>query len=453
MGLPAGPKAPSFIQFIKWLRDPLGFLDRVYAQYGDVFTMRLIGMGPMVIVAEPDAIKQLFVAPEIEAPGDEELKILLGENSVLLLNGSAHKHRRRLLMPPFNGSRMTIWGNDILAMTDEKVRTLRPGDTINVRDVMQEITLNVMLQITFGTHAGARRQKLREDVGDRMLFASKMSAVLPLWLPFLRPVSKGWKQALAAEQACDEAFYAEIAECKARQDPEDPTVLAMLCQATEDTGELLEDVAIRDELMTLMVAGHENTAAALSWLVYWLADNPDMYARLMEEIEGAGPDADPMALAKLPYLDAICHETLRFYPPVMLTMRRVVRDPVELAGETLAPGTKVWGSIYLAHRREQTYENAYTFDPDRFLDKSRPSQNEFIPFGGGHRRCIGMAFAIYEMKLIIVAILRAFQFELLDNTPLLPKRRTGLLAPDTRFSIKLNSNDRHISPPEPLAAE
>ena len=450
MTLPDGPRTLAILQFSKWLRDPLGFMSEAHRQFGDIFTMRLPGIGPMVIVSDPQAIKQLFTQPEIASPGDEELKVLLGENSVLLLSGAAHKERRRLLMPPFNGSRMTIWGQAILDMTTEAARNFMDGERINVRDVMQEITLNVMLQIVFGTHDSGRRQQLRRDVGDRMLLASKMSAVLPLWLPFLRPISKGWKESQRAEEACDRAFYAEITECRTRNDPEEPTVLAMLCQATDEAGRKLTDVEIRDELMTLMVAGHENTATALSWLVYWLGRDLAMLKRVREELASLGDAPDPMALAKLPYLDALCHETLRYYPPVMLTMRRIVKDPVEIGGHSLEPGTKIWGSVYLAHRRAEVYSDPDAFRPDRFMDK-KFSQTEFIPFGGGHRRCIGMAFALFEMKLILAGLLSACDLELLDDKPLLPKRRTGLLAPDIGFEVKVRA--KSDPGPIPLAAE
>lgn len=453
MALPAGPSAPAFLQFTRWLRDPLGYLDRVYAEYGGMFTMRLPGVGPMVIVSHPDTIKALFVQPEIDAPGDEELKVLLGENSVLLLTGAPHKHRRRLLMPPFNGSRMTVWGNAILAMTHSIVERWRPSSRVNVRDEMQEITLNVMLQIVFGDHASDRRQKLRQDVGDRMLYGSKLSAVLPLWMPFLRPISKGWQDSIAAEKACDEAFFAEIRACRERADPEDASVLAMLCQATDDTGRPLEDHEIRDELMTLMVAGHENTASALSWLVYWLGTYPEIAERVKAELASLGPDPDPLTIAKLPYLEAVCNETLRYYPPVMLTMRRLIREPVEIEGVTLDPGTRIWGSIYLAHRRPEVYPEPTRFNPDRFLEW-KPSLFEFIPFGGGHRRCIGMAFAIFEMKLIIAAILQGSQLSLIDGQEVKAKRRTGLLAPDIKFEVSVDAVGRQAPPPpQRIAAE
>lgn len=453
MPLPPGPTAPPLVQFAKWLRDPLRYLDGVYAEYGGMFTMRLPGVGPMVIVSHPDTIKALFVQPEIDAPGDEELKVLLGENSVLLLTGPPHKQRRRLLMPPFNGSRMTVWGQAILDMTESIVEHWRPGTRINVRDEMQEITLNVMLQIVFGDHGSDRRQQLRRDVGDRMLYGSKLSAVLPLWMPFLRPFAKGWQDSMAAEKACDDAFYAEIRECRARSDPEEASVLAMLCRATDETGRALEDHEIRDELMTLMVAGHENTASALSWLIYWLGTYPEMRERIEAELDGLGPDPDPLAVAKLPYLEAVCNETLRYYPPVMLTMRRLIREPVEIEGVRLEPGTKIWGSIYLAHRRPEIYPDPAKFDPDRFLGW-KPSLFEFIPFGGGHRRCIGMAFAIYEMKLIIAAILRTSRLSLVDGQDVKPKRRTGLLAPDIRFEVNVDAVGRPATPPpQRIAAE
>jgi cytochrome P450 len=443
MPLPHGPTSPPLLQFSTWLRDPLGFLDRTAARYGETFTMRLPGLGPMVIVSNPRDIKTLFSNPAMSAPGDPDLRPLLGDNSVLLLSGDEHRERRRILMPPFHGSRMTGWGHTIDRLTRDVAARWQAGQLINVRDTMREITLNVMLEIVFGAHDQEDRQTLRIGVGRRMAQSATLGGTLPLWLTFLQRDWGTWKKVQATQRACDEIFHAEIAAARRRDnDIQDPSILGLLCRATHADGSPLEDIEIRDELMMLMVAGHENVTSSLSWALYWLQRHPLMRERVMAELDTLGDPPDPIAVSRLAYLDAFCNETLRLYPPAMLTLRRQTTAPVELGGVMLEPRTQVWGSIYLAHRRAATFANPADFDPERFVG-SDYSLFEFMPFGGGARRCVGMALAMFEMKLILAALLACARFTLVSDEPVKPRRRTGLLAPDPRLAMRV----------EPIAAK
>jgi len=437
MPLPPGPNTPPLLQFASWLRRPLPFLDGVAAEYGETFTLRLPGGGPMVIVSNPRDVKTLFTNPAMSAPGDPDLRPLLGDRSVLLLSGNEHRERRRILMPPFHGARMTDWGVAIDRLTRKLVTRWRQGERVNVRALMQEIALNVMLEIVFGAHDVARRQKLRIDIGRRMAQSATLGGTLPLWLPFLQRDWGMWKKVQNSQRACDEVFYAEIAECRRRADAGDLSVLKLLCNTTHEDGSLLDPIEVRDELMTLVVAGHENTASSLSWALYWLHRHPNIRARVAAELATLGPSADPVAVSQLPYLGAFCNETLRLYPPVMLTMRRQTTAPVEVGGTLLEPGTEVWASIYLAHRRAATFDDPAEFNPDRFLDREY-SHFEFLPFGGGGRRCIGMAFAMFEMKVVLASLLENARFSLTSDEPVKPRRRTGLLAPDPKWEIRVD---------------
>ncbi|PVX29035.1 cytochrome P450 [Sphingomonas pokkalii] len=444
--LPPGPRGPMAVQIAQWLRDPLGYLDRAYAQFGPIFTMPQPGT-PLVLISGAGPTETLFTDRRLALPGESELRPLLGDRAVLLLSGREHRDRRRILMPPFAGGTMLAWGNAIQAMTrDCMAARERAGGGTNVRDLMQEITLNVMLQIVFGDHEGPRRQKLRRDVTDRMLFSSTVGAVLALWLPILQTRRwPAWRRTLDAQTACDQAFFAEIAADRAAPGNA-PTVLRILLEATDETGAPLPDSDIRDELMTMMVAGHENTATALSWAIYWVNRYPAVLARLRDELEALGEDADPIAVAKLPYLEAVCNETLRIFPPVMMTLGRIAEEAMEIGGHPIPAGTFLRSSIYLTHQDPAVFPDPKRFDPDRFLGASF-HKFALQPFGGGGRKCIGAGFALFEMKLILAEMVRHWDVRLSDR-PLRAVRRTGLLAPDTSFTI--HPTPRPARPPAPV---
>jgi cytochrome P450 len=447
--LPPGPALPGPVQIGWWLRDPLGFLDWAYRRHGPIFTLRQPGQ-PLVLVSGAEANRVLFTDKRLALPGEEELKTLLGDRNVLLLSGAEHRERRRILMPWFTGAMLSDWADAIGEMT--RICMAAAVETagaraMNVRDLMQEITLNVMLQITFGSHGGETRQRLRRDVSDRMLFSSRPGAVLALWLrPLQRRAWGPWRRALDAQASCDRAFFAEIAAAQARQGSEH-TILNVLVHATTEDGAPLPDADIRDELMTLMVAGHENTATALCWALYWVNRDPALRARLEAEIAALGPDPDPIVLTKLPFLDAVCQETLRLYPPVMMTLTRVPQEPIPIGGHVIPAGAAIRSSIYLTHRDPAVYPDPERFLPERFLGEKAPDNKfAFMPFGGGGRRCLGANFAVFELKIILAEIIRGWSVTLPD-APVLPVRRTGLLAPDTRFAVRASARTLSPSPP------
>jgi cytochrome P450 len=434
MPLPAGPRAHSLVQFARWFRDPLGFLDGVAAEYGGIFTVRFPSYGDMVLISEPAALKTFFSNPAIAAPGDTDLASLLGDNSLLLLSGEKHLQERRMLMPPFHGKRMHAAGAAIQDLAREVIARWRPGQRVAVRDAMQEITINVMLQIVFGSHTQEQRQRLRVGIGRRMALSASLAGSLPLWFPVLRVNWGPWKRIQEMQQACDALFYGEIERARRAPDPGRTDVLSMLAGAVDDAGNPIPDAQIRDELMTLIVAGHENVASSLAWAVYWVHRYPRVRERLREELGALGPDPDPLAIGQLPYLNAVCNETLRIYPPAMLTLRRVVQSPIEILGNRLEPGTRLWGSIYLVHRRPELYPEPKRFRPERFLERDF-SPYEFLPFGGGIRRCIGAAFAMFQMKLTLATVLLNADLGLLIARDLRAVRRTGLLAPEKGFEM------------------
>ncbi len=239
---------------------------------------------------------------------------------------------------------------------------------------------------------------------------------------------------MRAQRAVDALLYAEIQERRDCPDPTRTDILSLLMAARDEAGESMTDVELRDELMTLLVAGHETTATALAWALYWLHKLPAVKAKLLAELDALGVAPDLNAIVKAPYLEAVCNETLRIYPVAMLTLPRVSLNSVTLAGREIPPETVLLGSIYSTHQREDLYPQAHEFKPERFLERQF-SPFEFLPFGGGARRCIGSAFAMLELKLALAKILSRWDLELVDRRDIHPKRRGLVTAPERPIEL------------------
>ncbi|HHP7230487.1 MAG TPA: cytochrome P450, partial [Xenococcaceae cyanobacterium] len=260
----------------------------------------------------------------------------------------------------------------------------------------------------------------RSPLTSSLLFFSWLQKDLGAWSP--------WGNFLRQQKAIDRAIYQEIADRKATLGVSRQDILSLLMSAQDEAGNSLTFAELRDELMTLMFAGHETTATAMSWALYWIHHLPEVKRKLLAELASLGDSPDPMAIIKLPYLNAVCQETLRIYPVGMLTFPRVVQEATELLGYQLAPGQVVVGCIYLMHQREDIYPDAKQFKPERFLE-GQFSPYEFVTFGGGSRRCIGEALAQFELKLAIATILSNYDLALADHRPEFPQRRGVTLAP------------------------
>lgn len=232
-------------------------------------------------------------------------------------------------------------------------------------------------------------------------------------------------------------LYAEIRERRSQYDASCRDVLTLLMSARDEQGEQMSDQQLHDELITLLLAGHETTATAISWAFYWLHKQPETLEKLRHELDNLGHSPEPMEISKLPYLNAVCNEALRISPGVLLTSPREVREPVQLMGYQLQPGTRVYGCIYLTHYREDLYPNPNQFRPERFLEKQY-SLYEFFPFGGGARRCIGEALAMFEMKLVLATVLKNYQLVLADHQTVIPKRRGVVIAPANGVKMHLH---------------
>ncbi len=237
-----------------------------------------------------------------------------------------------------------------------------------------------------------------------------------------------WTQLMHQLQQIDNLIYAEIAERKEQPDPSRTDILSLMMSARDEQGQPMTDLELRDELMTLLIAGHETTATSLAWALYWIHHLPQVREKLLQELDALGDSPDPNTIFRLPYLNAVCQETLRIYPVAMLALNRVVKSPLQIMGYQFEPGTLLIPCIYLTHHREDLYPQAKQFKPERFLERQF-APYEFLPFGGGNRVCIGMAFAQFEMKLVLATVLSRWQMELADSKPVEPVRKGALLAP------------------------
>lgn len=445
MKLPTGPKTPTFLQRLQWIIDPVSYMEKTHACYPDLFVARLVGFGDdVILVSHPQGIQQILTSDrkEFSSPGKQTngiLQPLIGDYSVIMLEGERHKHRRQLLVPPFHGERLQAYGKLICNLTEKVMSQLPLDKPFLARSAMQSISLQVILEAVFGLSEGERYQKLKQLLGAMTeLFKSPITSAL-LFIPSLQKDLGSWSpwgNFVRQREQIDKLLYTEIAERRANLDPNRTDILSLLMSARDEQGNAMSDKELRDELMGLLLAGNETTATAMSWSLYWTHRLPEVREKLLAELAALGNSPDPMEIARLPYLSAVCQETLRIHPVAMLTFPRVVQKPIELLGYQLQPGNIVMGCMYLAHQREDIYRDRKQFKPERFLERQF-SPYEFLPFGGGVRRCVGDALALLEMKLVLATILSRYQLTLTEKQPETPQRRGVTLAPSRGVKMKI----------------
>ena len=393
--LPPGPRYPRALQTLGWGVRPMPFLERCQERYGDIFTVRIAHQGTWVMLAHPDMVKQVFTGdPAVFHAGEGNLILrpLVGSNSVLQLDDAPHMAQRKLLLPPFHGERMQRYGDLLAEIAEREIDRWPTGAPFALWPRMQAITLEVILRAVFGLEKGERLEALRTRLRG-VLEASTSTQTMAL-LAFIGPERVTRLPMVRRElDPVDDLIYAEIRE--RRHDPnvaDREDILSLLVGARHEGGEPMSDEELRDELVTLLVAGHETTATSLAWSLERLVRHPDKLARLRDEVE---TDEDA-------YLDAVCKETLRLRP-VLPLVARVLKQDVEIGGYRLAAGITVTPSIHLIHRRPDIYPEPRRFRPERFLEQPAGTYT-WIPFGGGVRRCLGATFALFEMRQVLSSI-------------------------------------------------
>ena len=419
MSLPPGPREPAAIQMSEWIVRPTALLRRCHARYGEPFTLK-IGWSdaPMVLVSDPADIKRIFAADPDELRGGASSTVLepfAGPRSILVLDGAEHLRQRRLMLPPFHGEALARWRDTMAALAHEELDRWTPGVPIRAHRRMQVLTLEVILRVVFGTGDPELRDAIRRTLDmttslPRLVAMSLVRKPVGPWAAFMRAVRR-----------LDELIYARI---DARVD--DGSVLDVLRSVRHEDGSPPSRAELRDQLVTLLAAGHETTAGALGWAIERLARHPEILARVR-----AGDDA---------YLDAVVKEVLRTRPVLSIVGRKTMSE-FEVGSWTLPPGVHVTPCIYLTHRRADLWGDPTAFRPERFLDGA-PEPYAFIPFGGGTRRCLGASFATLELREVLRAVAHRYDLR--------PDRAEGERM--RRRSITLTPARGGYVIPEPLAS-
>jgi cytochrome P450 len=404
-GLPPGSRAPALVQTARFIRQPRRYFATERARHGDVFTLRALN-GTVIMGCTPEHAKQLFTAdPLTFRPfATEAMAPVLGEGSMLVVSGEPHRHQRKLLQPPFHGERMREYGAAMREVTLATLGHLKPGDEVRAHALAATISLEVILRTVFGLDGQAL------DEGRQLLLRA-LASLSPLLLfsrQFQRSFFPPWRKLLAAQAELISLIERE-ATLRRQRGVLGKDIFGMLLEARWDDGQPLSVIELRDHLLTLLVAGHETTAISLAWAVHDVYRAPEVLRRLRAELEALGPTPDLEAVAKLPFLGAVCDESLRLRP-IITDVQRTLVMPFEFGGHQLPVGVAAGVAIEAIHGDPTLYPEPDQFRPERFLER-RFSPFEFLPFGGGHRRCLGAAFSNYEARIVLATLVSRYDLE------------------------------------------
>jgi cytochrome P450 family 135 len=439
---PPGARLPGLVQAVRFSRDPVGFLERCRRRYGDVFSLPFPAYGRMVYVADPALVKQVFTGDPATfhagEPNGRALEPILGRFSLLTLDGDEHMRQRKLLLPPFHGDAVRRYGALIADIAAQEVERWPVGEPFELRPRMQAVTLEVILRAVFGVRGEERLNRFRA-----LLPRLGESVGLQMWLPFLRrnlgPWSP-WARFVRLRAEVDALVYEEIRDRRAEPDAaERDDVLSLLLAARHEDGSPMTDRELRDELITLLTAGHETSATALAWAFERLLRTPHAMQALRAEVQSGGDD----------YAEAVVKETLRVRP-VIVDVARIVRSDVQLGPWKIQAGTIVVPAIALVQRLPQVYEAPQEFRPERFVD-GQPAPYTWIPFGGGVRRCLGAAFAQLEIRTVLQTVVARATLQAPDPAPEKIRLRHVTLVPE--HGTRVTMTDRPIGAPTALSAD
>ena len=440
--LPPGPKLPRFVQTAGFIFSPVRYLRWARARYGDVVTMSTLFDSRFVMVFEPEIVKQVFKGPPEQLRAGEANALLgpvLGERSVLLLDGAEHLRHRRLMLPSFHGQRMKAYESIMRDAADREIDSWPVGRPFELLPPMQALTLDVILRAVFGVAEGPRYVDLHHALREMLQPISRPVGVFVLTMSLSR-LRRGDTTVRRFEERrarVDELIFDEIARRREVPDLEErEDVFSTLLLARDEDGQPMTDQEIRDELVTLLVAGHETTATALAWTFDLLLHDDHALSRLRAALEASDPEG---------YLEAVAKESLRIRPVIPGIGRKVRGEPFELAGYTIPPGVEINPSIAMIHARADRYPDPREFRPERFLGDSPPDTYTWIPFGGGVRRCLGASFALFEMSVVIQRVLERAALAAVEPEPDPVQRRGITMVPERGVPV------RQERPPRPAA--
>jgi cytochrome P450 len=431
--LPPEPDSAPLVQTLRWAFRPIAFMEDCRRRYGDSFSVRFLGFQrPMVMISDPAAIKALYQEREHDLPPGRDIVLgpVLGTKSLLLQKGGEHLSRRRLMLPPFHGERMRSYEATMTEIVGAEIDSWPLDTEFPIHARMQAVTLEVILRVVFGVSHGPRLDRLREMLST-VLQETAAPARQVLGLVRQRFGGSGMFARFEGQlREVDALLFEEIAEHRARPDLEErEDILSMLMRAEFEDGSRMEDQELRDQLLTLLLAGHETTATALAWTFDLLLRHPVALRRLRESLAAGEED----------YLRATISESLRLRPVVPLAGRRLAKELVA-DGLTLPPGTDVTPAIWLAHTRADAYPDPFAFKPERFLEDG-PDTYAWVPFGGGVRRCLGATFAEFEMRVVLREVLTRCELHKGSPKPELIGRRNLTLSPRHGTPVVVTSRE------------
>jgi len=431
--LPLGPNSPDWWQLIKWIQDPLTYQQECAQKYGEVFTLRMKTFPPFVIISSPLGVKEIFTQdPNNFDVGRSNYRViaLVGDNSLFLYDGERHQRERKLLMPAFHGNALHSYAESICEIAISTADQWQEGQEIIARKITQEITLEVILKVVFGISQGERYEKIKPllaqmlDVSDSPLRSSF------LFLDFLQQDWGRWSP-WGNIKYCKEEIYkllqAEIEQRRSSSEPIANDVLSLMMSAKDEQGNSMTDAELKDELITLLFAGHETTATMLAWAFYEILRHPSVLEKLRKELDSS-VNLEALKIIKLPYLNAVCQEVLRKYPVIPIIFPRISKIDLKIMGYDFPANTVFAPSMYLVHHREDLYPEPEQFKPERFLERQY-SAYEYFPFGGGNRRCLGAALAELEMRLVLATIISKYELSLASQQIVKPQRRGFTISP------------------------
>jgi len=407
--LPPGPTSPAWWQLLRFAHDPLGVLDECLLLHGDAFTLNQAGYGRFVMLSDPETVRDIFRGdPDVLHSGEanEILSATIGRSSVLVLDGAPHTRQRRVLVPPLKGERMRAFFDAMRLETIEAIRAWPAGKPFASMSTMQRITLRVILRTGLGLAAGPELDDFQRKV--EVLLANgrqRHALVLMKLVPIHRLSRSRWVPLFRQLNALNDSLFALIAaRRRGEKPPANENVLDELLAATHDDGTPLDDQEVRDAIITILIAGHDTTALALAWALAEIVPRPEVVERLTDELRrvtgGGPPEAEQ--LPALEYLDGAIRESLRLRPVVPFVVRLTKRS-FAVGGREYPAGVVLCPCSYLVHRREDLYPEPERFRPERFLER-KFGPHEWFPFGGGNRVCLGMPFALYEMKVLLATL-------------------------------------------------
>jgi cytochrome P450 family 110 len=453
MPQPPAVKMSPLVQLYNWVLRPLQFMDDCEKKYGDCFTAQMgKDADPLVVVSHPEAVAYLFTNIDEFDVGctNKSVQYVVGNYSTLLLDGEPHRQRRKLLLPPFHGDRMRNYGQVIVETAEQATKSWQPGKPYAMMPVMTDITFEVIMSAVFGLESGDRYQELKKLLQSFLTMSVSPAIYAIGFFSFLVKSNAKWSPVgifMQWRAQVDELIFAEIADRRAHFDPSKTDILTLLLSVKDEQGEGLSDQELRDELITMLVAGHDSSAATIAWALYHIATHPEVQDKLIAEIDAA--DVDPVQVSRLPYLNAVCNESLRLRAAGPTVMQRLTKKDITIRGYDIPANTLIAPCLYLTHHRADVYPNPRSFQPERFLDRQY-STSEFYPFGGANRYCIGSAFAQFEMKLVIATILRQYRLTLAQPYPIKAVRRGVNVAPDQGVKVTVTVRQPAVKPIAPV---